>query len=379
MIPFNKPYISGNELKYIEDVISSRELAGDGKYTKKCEEFFEQRFGFKKAILTTSCTDALEMAVLLMDIQPGDEVIIPSFTYVSTANVFAMHGARIVFADCKSHFPILDEESIEELITSKTKAIVPVHYSGVSCNMERIMEIALRHNIFVLEDAAMAINCHFKSSKNEVHNLGGIGHFSAFSFHDTKNVSSGEGGLLVINDDRFIERAQTIRDKGTNKKSFLNGESDKYEWVDLGSSFSPNEITAAFLYAQLEALDVIQEKRMEIWNEYQFQFNDIQYLGFELPLIPSYSESNGHVFFIICDNKNRREKLIQFMRKNGVKLSFHYNSLHKTKYYLKENKLENIPNSEKFSDCLVRFPIYPELKKEDVRYIVSIVREFFSN
>jgi dTDP-4-amino-4,6-dideoxygalactose transaminase len=255
VIPFNKPYIAGNEISFIQEVITSGRIASNGKFTAKCEHFFEERFGFGRALLTTSCTTALEMAALLIEIKPGDEIIVPAYTYVSTANVFEKLGAKVVFVDSCDEFPNLDPEKLEALITAKTKAIVPMHYAGISCDMDRIIQIANQHNLFVIEDAAMSIDNTYRNKF-----IGSLGHFAAFSFHETKNISCGEGGLLVVSDSKFIERAEILRDKGTNRKQFLNGTIDKYEWVDIGGSFAPNDITAAYLFAQLEKIDVIQKK-----------------------------------------------------------------------------------------------------------------------
>ncbi|MCB0513731.1 MAG: dTDP-4-amino-4,6-dideoxygalactose transaminase, partial [Bacteroidetes bacterium] len=267
MINFNKPYFTGKETEYIQQAVQSGKISGDGMFTKKCHQFFESKYGFKKCLLTTSCTDALEMAAILIDIKEGDEVIMPSFTFVSTANAFVLRGANIIFADSYFDNPNIDADAIEQLITPKTKAIVVVHYAGMACDMDKIIELANKYKLFVIEDAAQAIDS-FYISKGTKKPLGSIGHLAAFSFHETKNIISGEGGMLVINDERFIERAEIIREKGTNRSKFFRGEVDKYGWVDIGSSFLPSDIIAAFLYAQLENLDAIQTKRKEIWNSY---------------------------------------------------------------------------------------------------------------
>lgn len=372
MIPFNKPYLTGNEISYIQEVISSGKIASNGKFTAKCEHFFEERYGFKRALLTTSCTTALEMAALLIDIKPGDEIIVPSYTYVSTANVFEKLGAKVVFVDSCVEFPNLDSENLEKLITPKTKAIVPMHYAGVSCDMDFIMEIAERHQLFVIEDAAMSINNTYGNKY-----IGSLGHFAAFSFHETKNISCGEGGLLVVNDQKFIERAEILRDKGTNRKQFLNGAIDQYEWVDIGGSFAPNEITAAYLFAQLENLDLIQNKRLEIWNAYFKEFETIESHLIDIPKIPSHSQSNGHGFFVVCNSKETRDDLIRFMAKKDIQLSFHYQALHQSKYYLDRNhQVIQLPNAESFSDCLVRLPLYVEMEIEEVQEICGEVQEF---
>ena len=371
MIPFNKPYVSGNEYSYIQEVIASGKIASNGKFTSKCERFFEERYDFKRALLTTSCTTALEMAALLIDIKPGDEIIVPSYTYVSTANVFEKLGGKVIFVDTCVEFPNLDPEKLVKLITHKTKAIVPMHYAGVSCDMDRIMEIANHHHLFVIEDAAMSIDNTYDNKY-----IGSLGHFAAFSFHETKNISCGEGGLLVVNDSKFIERAEILRDKGTNRKQFLKGAVDKYEWVDIGGSFAPNEITAAYLFAQLEHLDLIQNKRLEIWNAYFKEFETIESHLIDIPKTPSYSKSNGHGFFIVCNSKETRVDLIHFMAKKGIQLSFHYQALHQSKYYLDRNQAISLPNSERFSDGLVRFPLYAEMDIEKVQLICGDVREF---
>ncbi|MFM7667537.1 MAG: dTDP-4-amino-4,6-dideoxygalactose transaminase [Bacteroidota bacterium] len=371
MIPFNKPYHTGNEYSYIQEVIASGKIASNGEFTAKCELFFEERYSFKRALLTTSCTTALEMAALLINIKPGDEIIVPSFTYVSTANVFEKLGAKVVFVDSCAEFPNLDPEKLNALITPNTKAIVPMHYAGVSCDMERIMEIAKRYQLYVIEDAAMSINNTYENKY-----IGSLGHFAAFSFHETKNISCGEGGLLVVNDPKFIERAEILRDKGTNRKQFLNGAIDKYEWVDIGGSFAPNEITAAYLLAQLEKLDLIQKKRLEIWDAYFKEFEIIESHLIDIPKIPSHSKSNGHGFFVVCNSKETRDVLIHFMAKKDIQLSFHYQALHNSKYYLDRNLAICLPNSERFSDCLVRFPLFTDLQVQDVEQLCMEVREF---
>ena len=371
MIPFNKPFVTGNELKFIDEVISSSYIASNGKFTKKCERFFEKKYGFERALLTNSCTTALEMAAILINVKPGDEIIVPSYTYVSTANVFVKYGAKIIFADVCEDFPNLDAEKLETLISKNTKAIVPVHYAGVSCNMDRIMQIANRHKLFVIEDAAMSINSKYKSRY-----VGSIGHFAAFSFHETKNISCGEGGLLVVNDSRFINRAETIRDKGTNRNQFLKGNIKKYEWVDVGGSFAANEITAAYLYAQLEQLEYIQRKRKELWITYKNEFDTFESSFLELQSIPSYAYSNNHTFFVLCNSKMIRNKLIEFMAQKGIQLSFHYQSLHQATYFLEHNQQITLPFSEKYSDQLVRLPLFSDLDIEQVKFICEQVMEF---
>ncbi|MBM3453343.1 MAG: dTDP-4-amino-4,6-dideoxygalactose transaminase [Bacteroidetes bacterium] len=373
MIPFNRPYLSGNEILYIQEVIASGKIASNGNYTVKCERFFEERYGFKRALLTTSCTTALEMAALLMDIKPGDEIIVPSYTYVSTANVFEKLGGKIVFADACAEFPNLDPDKLEKLITPNTKAIVPMHYAGVSCDMARIMEIAHKYNLLVLEDAAMALDNTY-----QMQFIGSIGHFATFSFHETKNISCGEGGMLVINDLKYVERAEIIRDKGTNRRQFIRDKLERYEWVDLGGSYAPNEITAACLFAQVEKLNFIQKQRLTIWNAYSNEFKSIKNDLIEIPKIPNYSKSNGHAFFVICKSKIVRNSLIEYMAKKGICLQFHYQALHKSKFYLDRNETTTLPNAEHFSDCLVRFPCFTSLGIGDVKYICDEVRKFLN-
>ncbi len=297
MIPFNKPYLTGKETHYIYDAVHSGKISGNGKYTKLCHAYFEERYGFKKCLLTTSCTDALEMCALLINIQPGDEVILPSYTFVSTANAFALRGAKLVFADSDSSNPNIDAAALTELITPATKAIVVVHYAGVACDMEAIMSVAEAHNLFVIEDAAHSIESFYKSRP-----LGGIGHLSTFSFHETKNIISGEGGMLVINDDALIGRAEIIWEKGTNRSAFFRGEVDKYSWVDIGSSFLPSEVISAFLFAQLENLEEIQSERIRIWQRYYDAFNEQEHLRQRLPNIPEHATNNAHMFYLLCDS-----------------------------------------------------------------------------
>jgi dTDP-4-amino-4,6-dideoxygalactose transaminase len=328
-IPFNKPFLTGNETKYIEDAVKSMKISGDGVYTKKCHDFFESKYGFEKCLLTTSCTDALEMAAILINTQEGDEIIMPSYTFVSTSNAFVLRGAKIVFADSKVDHPNIDVSKIEALITPKTKAIVPVHYGGVACDMDEIMSLASKYNLFVIEDAAQAIDSFYKGRP-----LGSIGHLAAFSFHETKNIIAGEGGMLVINDEKFIERAEIIREKGTNRSKFYRGEVDKYGWIDIGSSFLPSDIIAAFLFAQLENLDAIQEKRIENWNLFYQLLKPLKDKGcFRFLEVSESQTNNGHLFALIMNSLEERSALIDFMRSEEVMPVFHYLSLHKSPYY----------------------------------------------
>ena len=380
MIPFNKPFIIGNELKYIEDAVKSGKISGDGIFTKKCQDFFQAKYSFPKVLLTTSCTDALEMAAILCDIKEGDEVIVPSYTFVSSANAFALRGAKIIFADSYSENPNVDPESIEKLITPKTKAIVPVHYAGVACDMEKIMNLAKMYNLFVIEDAAQAIDSYYTFSNGTKKALGSIGHFAAFSFHETKNIIAGEGGMLVINHPEYFERAEIIREKGTNRSAFFRGEVNKYGWVDIGSSFLPSEIIAAFLFAQLEHLDTIQQKRKQIWEHYYNSLQNLEKEGFiKLPKIPNYATNNGHMFYIVCNSYEERSSLINHMKSKEIHPVFHYLSLNKSEYYLKNNDLFEMPNSDKFTDCLLRLPFYYELSAEEQYKIIDTIKEYAKN
>lgn len=373
-ITFNKPYLTGKETTYIEQAVQSMKISGDGMFTKKCHAFFEEKYGFKKCLLTTSCTDALEMAALLINIEPGDEVIMPSFTFVSTANAFVLRGAKIVFADSMPNHPNMDVSLIEALITPKTRAIVPVHYAGVACDMDPIMELAEKYDLFVIEDAAQAIDSYYKGRV-----LGSIGHLAAFSFHETKNVISGEGGMLVINDGSFIQRAEIIREKGTNRSKFFRGEVDKYGWVDIGSSFLPSDIIAAFLFAQLENIDKIQSKRIQIWDAY---YKGLKGLGEKgklgLQLMPSYAANNAHMFFLLLKNQEERDALISFLKARNIHSVFHYLSLHKSDFYQDKHDGRVLVNCDKYANNLLRLPFYYELSEEQIDYIVESIKSFFS-
>ena len=375
MTPFNKPYLSGQETNYIEDAVKSGKISGNGKYTLKCQDFFEKKYGFQKCLLTTSCTDALEMAAILLNIKEGDEVIIPSYTFVSTANAFVLRGAKIVFADSMTQNPNIDAQKIESLITSKTKAIVPVHYAGVACDMETIMNIAHKYNLFVVEDAAQAIDSYFTFSNGQKKPLGSIGHLSAFSFHETKNIISGEGGMLVINDQQFAKRAEIIWEKGTNRSSFFRGEVDKYGWVDIGSSFLPSDIIAAFLYAQLENLEQIQNRRKMIWNRYHERLQNLQASGhIKLPEIPSYASNNAHMFYIVCQSLEMRSKIIAALKEQNIHAVFHYLSLHKSPLYESIHGKRELPESDRYTDTLLRLPMYYEIEEAIVDQIVLILQ-----
>jgi len=362
-IPFNKPYLTGKETEYIKEAAESLQLSGNGKYTKKCQSFFEEKYGFNKCLLTTSCTDALEMAAILCDIKPGDEVIMPSFTFVSTANAFVLRGAKIIFCDSRKDHPGMDEDQLDKLITEKTKVIVPVHYAGVACDMDKIMSLANKHNILVVEDAAQAIDSYY-TGRNGKKPLGSIGHLAAFSFHETKNIISGEGGMLVVNDPQFEARAEIIWEKGTNRSAFFRGEVDKYGWMDVGSSYLPSEIIAAFLWAQLENLEDIQARRCEIWNAYEKAFAN-ERLPFTTPTIPEYATNNAHMYYVVFDSLEERTTCIQHFKKNDILSVFHYQSLHKSPFYREKNN-QDLPNCDLYSDRLLRLPFFYELEQEVV-------------
>jgi dTDP-4-amino-4,6-dideoxygalactose transaminase len=370
MIPFNKPFLIGSELKYIEDAVLSGKISGNGVFTQKCQAFFEKEYGFKKALLTTSCTDALEMCAILANIKEGDEVIVPSYTFVSSAIAFIRQGAKVIFADSYEDNPNIDADKIETLITSKTKAIVPVHYAGIACDMDKIMQLAEKYNLVVIEDAAQAIDSFYKGKP-----LGSIGHMAAFSFHETKNIIAGEGGMLAINDSRYSERAEIIWEKGTNRSRFFRGEIDKYGWVDTGSSFLPSEIIAAFLWAQVENLKIIQDKRKKLWEYYYEKLNSLkEELNIQLPSLPEYATNNGHMFFIVFSNIEDRSNAIKRLKDNGILAVFHYISLHSSPFYTDKYSGEALPNTDKFTDCLLRLPMFYELSFEQIDKIIECLK-----
>lgn len=367
MIPFNKPFLIGSELKYIEESVLSGKISGNGIFTQKCQSFFEREYGFKKTLLTTSCTDALEMCAILARIEEGDEVILPSYTFVSTAIAFIRQGAKLIFADSCCDNPNINADKIEDLITSRTKAIVPVHYAGIACDMDKIMDIAAKYDLIVIEDAAQAIDSFYKGKP-----LGSIGHLAAFSFHETKNIISGEGGMLAINDEKYIERAEIIWEKGTNRSRFFRGEIDKYGWVDTGSSFLPSEIIAAFLWAQVENISIIQAKRKDLWDYYYYKLLPLQeQLNIQLPCLPNYSTNNGHMFFIVFSNVEERTNAVNRLKENGILAVFHYISLHSSPYFVDRYCGEVLPNSDRFTDCLLRLPMYYELTTDQIDRIIE--------
>jgi dTDP-4-amino-4,6-dideoxygalactose transaminase len=371
-IPFNKPYLTGKETHYMYDAVQTGKISGNGKYTQLCQNFLREKYGYGKCLLTTSCTDALEMAAILINIEPGDEVIMPSYTFVSTANAFILRGAKIIFADSRKDHPGIDEDSIEALISAKTKAIVPVHYAGVACNMDKIMDIAQKHNLFVIEDAAQAIDSYYTGKDGKKRALGSIGHLAAFSFHETKNIISGEGGMLAINSNQFIERAEIIWEKGTNRSSFFRGEVDKYGWVDMGSSFLPSEIIAAFLWAQLENLQMIQERRLKLWNIYLTELGDwAKENSVLLPVIPSFASNNAHMFYLVFKDIKSRDKIIAQLKSKNILSVFHYISLHSSKFYENKHDGRNLPETDRYSDCLLRLPMFYEL---DIDKVIDAIK-----
>lgn len=375
MIPFNKPFLTGKEAHYMYQAVYTGKLSGNGCFTKKCQAFFEQKYGFPKCLLTTSGTDALEMSAMLCNLRAGDEVIVPSYTFVSTALAFLREGASVVFADSMDTNPNLDALKLEALITPRTKVIVPVHYAGMACDMDTIMAIAEKHNLIVVEDAAQAIDSYHKGKP-----LGGCGHLGAFSFHETKNITSGgEGGLLVVNDERFMRRAEILWEKGTNRAEFFRGAVNKYGWVDMGSSFLPSEINAAFLWAQLENLDMIQVRRKAIWKQYYDGLKEIEEKGFfRLPHVPDYASNNAHMFYLVCRNLDERSGLIQYLKDHGIMAPFHYLSLHKSEYYTRHSKtIPDLPMCDRYADCLVRLPMFFELETAQVSEIIEAVKSYY--
>lgn len=377
MIPFNKPFLTGKEAHYMYQAVYTGKLSGNGVFTKKCQKFFEDRYGFKKCLLTTSGSDALEMAAILCNINPGDEVIVPSYTFVSSALAFVREKAKIVFADSYYDNPNIDPDKLEGIITEKTKVIVVVHYAGVSCDMDRIMDIAHRHGILVVEDAAQAVDSFYKGRP-----LGSIGDFGCVSFHETKNITAGgEGGLLIVNDEQYVRRAEIIWEKGTNRAEFFRGMVNKYGWVDTGSSFLPSEINAAFLYAQLESLTEIQNRRKDIWSQYYEGLKDLQIKGLvKLPVIPSYASNNAHMFYMTCRSLEERSSLISYLKENGILAVFHYLSLHLSEFY-KNNSYEipTLPNCDYFADHLIRLPMFYELSNTEVNEVIIMIHKFFEN
>jgi len=377
--PFNKPFLGDKGLNFLQNVFLSNHHSGNGIYTKRVNDFFKKNYNVNKSHLTTSCTDALEMAALLIDVKPGDEIILPSYTFVSTANAFALRGAKLVFCDSESNFPNIDSNQIEKLITNKTKAIVVVHYAGFACDMEKVVSIAKENNLFLIEDAAQAIDNYYIDKLGNKIPLGTIGDLGTMSFHETKNISCGEGGLLMVNNSIFDEPSNIVLEKGTNRTSFFEGKINKYEWVGLGSSFLPSEFTAAILYAQLKIKDKIAKRRKDIWRIYHDNLKDLRDNGDLLKIdYPDYSTNNAHIYFILSKSKEERSSLIKHLKKNGINAVSHYLSLNKSPYYLKTNEIYDLKNSDKFSDTLLRLPLYYQLKNEEVERICSKIKSFYS-
>ncbi|MFG0449575.1 dTDP-4-amino-4,6-dideoxygalactose transaminase [Shewanella sp. yb_14] len=374
MIPFNMPPKTGNEIKNIKNAIESERLCGDGHYSKICQVWLENNFNAKKALLTPSCTAALELAAILIEIEPGDEVIMPSYTFVSTANAFVLRGAKIVFVDVRADTMNIDERLIEKAITDKTKAIVPVHYAGVACEMDIIMSIADKYGIWVVEDAAQGVMSTYKNRA-----LGTIGHIGCYSFHETKNYTAGgEGGAILINSDEFIERAEIIREKGTNRSQFLNGIVDKYTWHDIGSSFLPSEIQAAYLYSQLELASLINSYRLELWDLYYQELEGV-FDRNQLPIIPVSVSHNAHMFYIKLESEHKRSMFIEFMKKEGVITPFHYVPLHASPAGVKFGRFFGNDIYTTFeSSRLVRLPLFYNMRKEDVLYVCDAIRKYTS-
>jgi dTDP-4-amino-4,6-dideoxygalactose transaminase len=373
MYKFNKPLVLGNEVEHLNKVLLGEKFSGDGPYTKKCNTWLEGYTASYKALLTTSCTHALEMAAILIDTHPGDEVIMPSYTFVSSANAFILRGAKIVFVDIRADTMNIDETKIERAITKKTKAIVPIHYAGVSCEMDTIMNIASKYNLFVIEDAAQGLMSTYKGRP-----LGSIGHIGCYSFHETKNYHCGEGGAIIINDESFSQRAEVIREKGTNRSEFFRGVVDRYRWIDIGSSYLPSELNAAFLFAQLERADEVNNKRLSLWNEYSKQLSCVDRL--ETQVIPDTVEHNGHMFYIKLKNIDERQKIIKYLDYCGIQSVFHYLPLHesiKCSHYNSFNGDDEFTTVE--SERLLRLPLYYHLEISSVEFICNKVREFFND
>lgn len=374
LIPFNKPFISNRELDYIKESVTNGKISGNGIFTQKCHDFFKNRYDYRKVLLTSSCTDALEMAAILLNIQSGDEVIMPSYTFVSTANAFALRGATIRFVDSRSDHPGMDEDSVESLINEKTKAIVVVHYAGVACDMDKIISLSQKYNLRIVEDAAQSIESTYMGKP-----LGGIGDLAAFSFHETKNIISGEGGMLVVNNPDYMNRAEIIWEKGTNRSAFWRGEVDKYGWVDIGSSFLPSDMIAAFLYGQLENIDFIQIKRLTIWNKYFEAFKQLENIGLlKLPSIPSYASNNAHMFYLILNSLDVRSKFIDYLKESGILSVFHYISLHKSPFFQSLHDGRDLIYADNYTDRLVRLPFYFGLSEEDQDFVIQKVYSFFN-
>ncbi len=394
MIPFNKAAVVGKELGYIAQAVASGKTSGNGPFTQRCQRFFEERYGFTKCLLTTSCTDALEMAAILADIKPGDEVIVPSYTFVSTALAFVRQGARIVFADSAPDNPNIDAERIESLITRRTRAIVPVHYAGVACDMRKVLALAQKYGLLVIADAAQAVDSYYTDDLSETplpwhrrlrrlnnrYPLGGIGHFGCFSFHETKNIQCGEGGMLAINDPQFVRRAEIIWEKGTNRAEFQRGEASKYEWIDVGSSFLPSGITAAFLWGQLEKLRSVQRRRKSLWRQYQEGLGPLSEEGlFGIPQVPHYATHNAHMYYLVCRTARERARLMAYLKESGIQSASHYLSLRSSAYYRDKGFGPELVQCERFVDRLLRLPLFYGLTAGQVKRVIGTVRAFYGH
>ena len=372
-IPFNKVYSTGAELGYLADAVAAGKLSGDGTFTAKCQALLADRYQFGKVLLTTSCTDALELSALLLGISEGDEVIVPSYTFVSSANAFALRAARLVFADSGPDNPNVDPADIARLITPRTKAIVVVHYAGIACDMDAIMALAATYDIPVVEDAAQAVDSYFKDRP-----LGTIGRFGCFSFHETKNIVSGEGGAIVINDPADFKRAEIIREKGTNRSEFIRGEVDKYGWVEIGSSFLPSELISAYLLAQLENIDGIQHKRINAWNHYNDRFSQAASLdGVALPYLPQWATNNAHMFYLVCRSESERTDLVQYLKAQGIQPATHYLSLEMSRYFATLHSGQALLNSQRYTARLLRLPLFAGMTSDESEYVADHVLNFY--
>jgi dTDP-4-amino-4,6-dideoxygalactose transaminase len=373
MIPFNKIHLTGNESVYMTDALQCGKISGDGPYTRACQAFIEKRYGFKQTFITTSCTHAIEMATLLMDIKPGDEVIIPSFTFVSSATPFILRGAKIIFADSDASSPNMNIEQVKSLITPLTKAILAIHYGGIPCAIAELRTLADEHQLFLIEDAAQAIDAYYQEKP-----VGSFGHLSMFSFHETKNVTCGEGGMLIVNDENLILRAEILREKGTNRSSFARGEVAKYTWVDIGSSYIPSDILAAFLLAQLEQLDTIQQRRLNLWQQYYNAFISLHNSKLiALPYIASGIKHNAHTFYFMCASEDIRASYITYMADNGVQVQFHYMPLHDSPFYKAHHGDRELPMADGYRNCLVRLPLFLDLSSLEINKIIALTLRFF--
>ncbi len=379
-IPFNKPFIIGDELNYIRQAVESGKISGDGRFTRLCQQFLESAFGFRKTLLTTSCTDALEMCALLLNIQPGDEVIMPSFNFVSAANAFALRGAKIVFGDIDPHTFNLDAGEISRLLSPKTKAVVIVHYGGISCPMEEISSSTRNHNIAVIEDTALAFDSWYTDSLNQKRILGSLGDFATFSFHETKNIICGEGGALIINRKEYIEKAEIIREKGTDRSKLFRGETNKYTWQSLGSSFLPSDITAAFLYAQLEKYQTIIQKRKTLYHHYDNLLADLDLENkITRQRVPPYATINGQQFAFLCKNEDQRTRLINYLHQHSIKAVFHYQPLHKSPWYTSHYPEIRLPVTEHVSERIIRLPLFYELSLNELEHICDVIGQFYKD